>query len=35
MKESVFSFEEKKQYNLGLPTFELPTSTKHMLRLTR
>ena len=34
MKESVLSFEEK-QHNLGLPTFQLPASTKHLLRLTR
>jgi len=27
MKESV-SFEEKKQHNIGLPTFKLPASTK-------
>jgi len=25
MKESVLSFEEKTQHNLGLPTFKLPT----------
>jgi len=31
MKESVL---KKKQYNLGLPTFKLPASTKHILRLT-
>jgi len=35
MKESVLSFEEKQQHNLGLPTFNLPASTKHLLRLTR
>ena len=28
-------FWRKKEYNLGLPTFKLPTSTKHRLRLTR
>ena len=33
MKESVLSFEEKK-HNLGFPTFKLPASTKHLLRLT-
>jgi len=33
MKESWLSFEEKK-HNLGLPTFKLPASTKHLLRLT-
>ena len=27
MKESVLSFEEKK-HNIGLPTFNLPASTK-------
>jgi len=35
MKESVLSFEEKQQHNLGLPTFKLSASTKHLLRLTR
>ena len=35
MTNSVLSFEEKKQHNLGLPTFKLPASTKHLLRLTR
>ena len=30
MKESVLSFEEKQQHNLGLPTFKWPTSTKHL-----
>jgi len=25
----------KKQHNLGLPTFKLPTSTKHISRLNR
>ena len=34
MKESVLSSEEKYHYNLGLPTFKLPASTKHLLRLT-
>jgi len=34
MKESVLRFEEKKN-NLGLSTFQLPASTKHLLRLTR
>ena len=34
MKESVLSFEEKKQHNLGLPTFKLLPSTKTLLRLT-
>ena len=34
MKESVLSFEGKK-YNLGLTTFKLPASIKHILRLTR
>jgi len=24
LKDSVLSFEEKKQHNLGLPTFKLP-----------
>ena len=33
MKESVVSFEEKK-HNFGLPTFKLPASTTHRLRLT-
>ena len=33
MKESVLSFEEK-PHNIGLPTFKLPTSTKHLLILT-
>ena len=32
MKEFIFSFEKK---HIGLPTFELPASTKNMLRLTR
>ena len=35
MKESVLSFEEKQQYNLGLPTLKSPASTKNLLRLTR
>ena len=36
MKKSVLSFEQKaKQYNIGLPTFKLPASTKNLLRLTR
>ena len=35
MKESVLSFDEKQQRNLGLPTFKLPASTKILLRLTR
>ena len=26
---------KKKQHNLGLHTFKMPTSTKHLLRLTR
>ena len=34
MKESVLSFEGKKQHNLGLPTYKLPASTKNLLRLT-
>ena len=34
MKECVLSFE-KKQHNLGLPTFKLPANTKNRLRLTR
>ena len=25
---------KKKQHNIGFPTFKLPTSTKHLLRLT-
>jgi len=33
MKESVLSLK-KKQYTLGLPTFKLTASTKHILRLT-
>jgi len=28
-------FSRKKRHNLGLPTFKLPASTKHILRLTR
>ena len=28
MKESVLSLKEKKQHNLGFPTFKLPASTK-------
>ena len=31
MKESVLSFEVKQQHNLGLPTFKLSTSAKHLL----
>jgi len=34
MQKYVLSFEEK-QHNLGLPTFKLPASTKHILRLIR
>ena len=30
MKESVLSFEEKEHY-LGLTTFKLPVSTKHLI----
>ena len=30
MEESGLNFEEKKQHNLGLPTFKLPTSTKNL-----
>ena len=26
---------KQNQHNLGLPTFKLPTSSKHLLRLTR
>ena len=33
-EEFVLSFEEKTT-NLGLPTFKLPSSTKHFLGLTR
>ena len=33
MKESVLSLKIK-QHNLDLPTFKLPASTKHILRLT-
>ena len=33
MEESVLNFEEKKQHNLGLPTFKLPISTKNLWRL--
>jgi len=33
MKESVLVFEEK-QHDFDLPTFKLPASTKHLLRLT-
>ena len=32
-KESLLSLKEK-QNNLGLPTFKLPASTQHLLRLT-
>ena len=32
MKESVLILK-KKQHNLGLPTFKLPASTKHFLRI--
>jgi len=35
MTESVLSFEEKIQYDLDLPSFKLPASTKYHLRLTR
>jgi len=37
MKESMLSFEEKtpQHHYLGLPTFKLLASTKHLLRLTR
>jgi len=35
MNESMLSFEEKNTHNLGVPTFKLPSSTKHFLRLTR
>jgi len=30
----MLSFDEKKQHNLGLPTFKLPAITKDILRLT-
>ena len=33
MKEAVLSFEEEKKHNLGLSTFKMPASTKHILRL--
>ena len=32
LKVSVLSLKGKK-HNLGLPTFKLPASTKHLLRL--
>jgi len=33
--ESVLSFKEKQQHNLGLATLKLLASTNHLLRLTR
>ena len=35
MKESMLSLKEKKPHIIGFPTFKLPASTKHILRLTR
>ena len=32
MKESVVSFEEKKQHNLGLPSFKLPARSKMYIK---
>jgi len=34
MKESVLILKEKQQNNIGVPTFKLPASTKHILWLT-
>ena len=31
MKESVLILKEKQQNNIGVPTFKLPASTKHIL----
>ena len=31
-KESVLSLKKKQQHNLGLSTFTLPISTKHLLK---
>ena len=32
---SGFEFCRKNPHNLGFPTFKLPASTKHILRITR
>ena len=34
-KESVLILKEKKQHNIGFPTFKLSASTKNLLGLTR
>ena len=31
MKESVLSLNEKKQHNIGFPTFKLPRCNKNLL----